>query len=199
MLRRMAWVPEASDSGPFIERERKALAIYEELEMEAEVADILFSIGQKHPEINEYEPAVVYCERSLKTSQELGENLTIANSFTTLNPANYFRNNINTALDFHRRALKIYSDIGHDENFDLCVSYITQDIMDSGGTSDNLGRTEAVASNLYKYGSVLLTKGDYSSALSFSRHAMGIYEEFRIPAESEAVVELMAEIYRRRN
>jgi tetratricopeptide (TPR) repeat protein len=156
----------------------------------ADAARLLYDFGVLQQSRGNYDSALDYYQRALKTFEELGDLVGVADSLHNIGIVQQERGNYDSALDYYQRSLKIEEELDNVAgiatslhtigsvqqdrgNYDSALDYYQRSLK----IREELGNVAGMATSLHAIGSVQQDRGNYDVALDYYQRSLKIREE----------------------
>lgn len=157
-----------------------------------QTADSLLDLGEKRQNTGKYLEAMALFEKSLKISQNLGDQKGIGNSFNKIATTYYYQGNYLKALSYYSKCKEIFEKIGFKKgsssalnnmgavyyylgNYPKALEFYNEAIK----IQKKIGDIKVIAATTQNIGGIYVDIKDYSNAMIYSKKANAIYTELK--------------------
>ncbi|MCX8173417.1 MAG: tetratricopeptide repeat protein [Thermoplasmata archaeon] len=173
-----------------IEWQMRALAVFEELNAQKEVANANHRIGAGHWYIGEYDSALEFYQRALEIREKIGDVRGVANTYNNIGVVYYSKGNYERAIDFYHKGAEIQNKLGdvfgvamtytnlglvysNKGDYDKAVEYYLKSLE----IEEKIGDLWGVEWSYQNLGVIYRDRGDHRKALEFYSRSLAIGEE----------------------
>jgi tetratricopeptide (TPR) repeat protein len=123
-------------TGPALRHDQQAFALFEAAEHVVGQARALNNIGWRHAQIGDKDQALVYCRRSLRLCQQIGDNYDEAIALDSIGYVHHSLGDHRRAIAKYHAALRLYRELSHRDGEAETLTHL-------GDTHYHLGAFEA--------------------------------------------------------